>query len=189
MKPAANRSVAGVRRKELMSAQDASRVRIDDEARTVGGVQQDGVGRLRSDSVDRKEPTANGFQIAGQKVIEPTGVVGPESIDEGFDPPCLYAVGAGRAHQFTQRIDIDVPQRRPIEQSVAAQSQDGPLHTPPRRVLRENRANHHLKGRFRRPPILRPERSEQTVVDGSDCLPPTQRDGHFPPPARIGRSS
>ena len=189
VEPTANCLVAGTRGNEPMPAQNASRVGVHDEARTAGRVDQDGVRRLRADAVDRQEPTPHGFQVARKHLVKPTGVVGPEPADEGLEPPSLHAIGSGRTDQLGQIADANLAQRRPIQKTLPTQGRDGPLHIAPGRVLSEDRPDDNLKGRFRGPPTLRPERSEQKVVDGPDRAPSIQRDRRVTSSVPFGRLS
>ena len=88
-----------------------------------------------------------------------------EKLQQAPQPPGLDAEIAGRPDQLLQFLQRHLVQGVRIEQVGLAEIADRPLDVLPTRVLRQHRADHHLKGRLARPPVLGTEGVEQPAVD------------------------
>ena len=94
--------VVGVRRHQAVAGEDPSRVGVHDEDRPPGGVERDGVGRLRPDARDAAELGSQGRQGQGEEPPEMPPVPARHVAREHAEPPRLHAERAGRAEERGQ---------------------------------------------------------------------------------------
>jgi hypothetical protein len=99
--------VAVIGRTEADAAHNAPRVGVDNEGRQAGGVEDDGVGGLGTDSGRGYEPFANGVERLAEEHAEAAAVVLVEHGDEGFDLCRLGVEIAGRADDLGQPGLVD----------------------------------------------------------------------------------
>jgi hypothetical protein len=135
-------------RRPPVPRQQSLRVRVDDEARPVQGVEQDRVGRLRPHAVDVQQPGAEDVGRRRRIVPEPPG-------DDRLQALRLEVVAAGGPDHFGQASDVDVPDALRVEELPALEVGDRLLDVGPGGVLGEDGADDDLEGGVRGPPFPR----------------------------------
>jgi ABC-type nitrate/sulfonate/bicarbonate transport system substrate-binding protein len=157
--------VVRVRRYQAVARQDPPRVGVDDEDRTAGGIERDGVGRLWSDAGDPAKLGAEGREREGEEPPETAPVPACHVAREGAEPVGLHAKRPGGTEQ---RREPDRRQREhgaEVEGAGGAQPRDRPLGVAPGGVLREDRPDDDLEPGPGRPPVLRAVPSVEAVVE------------------------
>ena len=71
---------------QAVSPQDALGVSVHDKRRSMAGVEENGVGRLRPDAVDAQQTLPGGPELPVEHLFQRAGVVLPEAVHEGLEP-------------------------------------------------------------------------------------------------------
>ncbi len=167
--------------REAKPEKDAPRVRIDDERRLMGGIQNDVVGGLRANAPHGEQARAQ--FVRGQR--EQTTCVAPELPvhhgGERLEFFRLHVVIERRNDAFFNPFHRRPVQGRQREQAASAQAVDRRHHILPRHVLHKNRADDHFFRRLGRPPTAVTVVREQPLVDSPQCRRRLTPHGDPPP--------
>ena len=144
-------------------------VGVADEGKTVAGVQEDRVDRLRPEAVHLQELGAPGGEVTGEVRLQ-VAAVEVEMVKEIAQPPCLDVEIARRLQELGERLVGEGEERLQGEAVGLFQVVDGPLDITPRGILGKDRPHRHLEGRLPRPPVLWPEGDKEAVVDVEEAV-------------------
>jgi ABC-type nitrate/sulfonate/bicarbonate transport system substrate-binding protein len=157
--------IVRVGRDQLVPCQDAPRVGIDDEDRPAGGIERDGVGRLRSHTGNPAKLGAKRGEREGEQPAKAPSVAPRDVPGEGAEPAGLHAERPGGPDEPGEPGRGQPEDAREVEDSGGAQPRDRPLGVAPGCILREDRPDHDLETGAGRPPALRAVPPMQAVVE------------------------
>ena len=153
-------SIAAFRSSACVTASE-SRVGIDDEDGPPEGVNENVVGRLRSDAREHEERSAELRGRSSHQRFPAAGVDVPPR--QGLKPPRLHPEGPGRPYECLELRDGPESQDLGRQRPGAPQRGNRLLGVAPGRALGEQCAGHHLERTARGPPRLRTVRSGEPV--------------------------
>ena len=157
--------VVRVRRHQAVAGQDPPRVGVDDEDRTAGGVERDGVGGLRSDTGNPAKLGAERGKRKGEKPAEAASVAPRHVPGEGTEPAGLHAKRPGGTDEQGEPKRGQRENAAEVEDPGGAEPRDRPLGIAPGGVLREDRPDHDLEAGAGRPPALRAVPPTEAIVE------------------------
>lgn len=139
---------------QVVAMQDAMRIGVDDKARFPQGIEEDRIRGLGTDPFHCQELLAQDGKGAGGHAcrvsIIPFEEI-PEEMAEAFRLDVEIARGSDEFCQLVRREVVEAPG---VQHSGTLQIGDRLRHVAPVRVLREDRADHHLEWRLAGPPML-----------------------------------
>ncbi len=153
-----------------MPFQNAPSVSVHHKDWMIAGIQQNRVGGLWPDAIERQQFVAEFSRRSGQHARQRAAVALIEKVHEGFQPLRFLPEVARRTDQLLQlrlRCAANSADRKKSRSPEVAQRL---LNVCPRRVLGLIRPNNHLKTRLCRPPVLTSPGGKQRVVVGADCV-------------------
>jgi hypothetical protein len=149
---------------EAVTREQASRVRVGHEDRTMGGVDEDRVRRLPAQPRDGQQLASQGAQRRAPQAGEASPEACHEPSCEGLQPRRLEPVRPRRADDVGDCALVHG--RHPIgpQQPMPPECFDGPRGVRPRGVLGEDRPDRDLVRRAARPPVLGTEAGQEIDV-------------------------
>lgn len=157
--------VGGILARQPQTRGDAARVSVDDEYGLGRGVEDDRVGGLGADAIDRQQFLAQALDIAPEQVRQLAAVLVVQKSHERFQLFRLEVVIAGGADQFRYACLARAVQALRLEQSRTFQILHCLFDVRPRRVLRQDRPYDHLERGIAGPPVLGTEMCVEQSID------------------------
>ena len=144
-----------------MPAQDSNGVRIHHEGRELSGIEQDGIGRLRTHSLDGQELLAQSVHAGAEQDPQISSALLHDERHQVLQTGRLDVEISRGADELGQTAVVHLVQDPRIERVRFFEGGDGLHHIFPCGVLREHRSDHHFQRRFTGPPTARPEVTEK----------------------------
>jgi hypothetical protein len=167
LKHSADFVVGNFRMGVTVAFQDATSVGVDYEDGMFAGVEQDGVGGFRTDSVKGEKLNAKNVGARGEKAGEGACMGGVKEIYEGLERFSFLAKVAGGAQELLQSCGANASDGLRREQARSAQVANGALDVGPRSILREDGADDNFEAAAARPPMLGAVGCEERVKIGA----------------------
>ncbi len=146
----ADRLVAAVAADQPMPGQHAPRILVDDEHRTPGGVEQDGVGRLRPDAGHPQQILPKGAEGRAPHLLEAPVEALEQPAGEGAQPAGLQAIRSRRPHGAAPTsASVAAASRAGLRRPRARSSRNGARRAAPRGELDQDGAGGDLVRRPR----------------------------------------
>lgn len=169
--------VTGFCADDAVALEHATRVGVDNDDRMVSGIEQDGVGGLRTDAVEGEQLGAELFSRLREHAAERAGISLVKESDKSFEFPSFLAEIAGRPYERFQVSELDLTHGVHGQEAGAAQVGNCFFNVAPIGVLREVCAHDDLKARAGRPPVLRAVAAQQCSVVGGYLILRLERPG------------
>lgn len=157
--------IIGVLLDDAMPEQYTVRVSVNYENRPVGGVQQDAVRGLRSNTPHGQQIFPKNVGLVKQHSVEFSRILPDDHLQEILQAKGFDIKIAGRPDQFGKDLQRDGRKAGKGEKSCCLQIGNSLFNIGPTGVLGEDGTNSDLERTVARPPVLRAEAGQQLVVD------------------------